>query len=100
MAQTREQLRTKYQNVLNTIQQVNGSLKNVNMEGEKLFIRAEVANDQLKNQVWNTIKQIDPSYSDLHADIVINSSLPAPAAAASAQASASQGGSPEGSGRK
>lgn len=82
MAQTQDQLKAKYQNVLNTIQQVNGSLKNVNMAGEKLFIRAEVANEQLKNQVWNAIKQVDASYSDLEADIVVNGSLTPPAAPA------------------
>ncbi len=87
MAQSQDQIKAKYQNVLNTIQQVNGSLKNVNMEGDKLLIRAEVANDQLKNKVWDAIKQVDPSFSDLHADIVVNSSLQAPqqAAAASSQ---------------
>jgi len=93
MAQTQDQIKAKYQKVLDTIQQVNGSLKNVNMEGEKLYVRAEVANDQLKNQIWNTIKQVDASYSDLHADIVINPSLKAPtAAAATATAGSSTGG--------
>jgi LysM repeat protein len=81
MAQTQDQIKAKYQNVLTAIQQVNGSLKNVNMEGEKLFIRAEVADADLKNQVWNAIKQVDASYSDLHADIIVNSSLTPPAAA-------------------
>ena len=84
MAQSQDQIKAKYQNVLNTIQQVNGSLKNVNMEGDKLLIRAEVANDDLKNKVWDAIKQVDASYSDLHPDIVVNSSLQAPTQAAAA----------------
>ena len=84
MAQTQDQLKSKYQSVLTAIQAVNGSLKNLNMEGDKLFIRAEVPNDQLKNHVWDVIKQVDASYSDLHADILVNSSLAAPAAAAPA----------------
>jgi nucleoid-associated protein YgaU len=78
MAQSETQLKAKYQEVLSEIQNVNGSLKNVNMEGDKLFIRAEVATDQLKNDVWNVIKKIDPSYSDLIADIIVNSSLTPP----------------------
>ena len=82
MAQTQDQLKAKYQSVLSTIQQVNGSLKNLHMDGEKLFIRAEVANEQLKNDVWNEIKRVDPSYADLHADIVMNPALTPPAAAA------------------
>jgi nucleoid-associated protein YgaU len=76
-----DQLKAKYQSVLNSIQQLNGSMKNINMEGDKLFIRAEVANDQLKNQVWNEIKRVDPAYSDLHADIIINNALIPPAQA-------------------
>ena len=88
MAQTQDQLKAKYQSVLSTIQQVNGSLKNLHMDGERLFIRAEVANEQLKNDVWNEIKRVDPSYSDLHADIVINPALTAPAAAAAPATSA------------
>jgi nucleoid-associated protein YgaU len=35
--------------------------------------------------VWNAIKAVDASFSDLSADIVIDSSLPAPASAAAAQ---------------
>jgi nucleoid-associated protein YgaU len=84
MAQTQDQLKNKYQAVLNAIQQFNGSLKNLNMEGDKLFIRAEIGSDQLKNQVWDTIKQIDPRYPDLHADIIINPALAPKTAAASA----------------
>jgi LysM repeat protein len=83
MAQTQDQLKAKYQHAFDVIQHVKGSLKNVNMEGERLFVRAEVANEQLKNKIWDAIKQVDPSYSDLHADIIVNPALPAPAAAAS-----------------
>lgn len=49
------------------------------MQGDKLFIRAEVANQDLKNNIWNEIKKVDGQYSDLTADITVNSSLPQPA---------------------
>jgi nucleoid-associated protein YgaU len=49
--------------------------------GDKLFIRAEVANEDIKNNIWNEIKKVDPQYSDLTADIKIDSSLPQPASA-------------------
>jgi len=84
MAQTQDQIKSKYNSVLQKIQQVSGSLKNINMEGDKLLIRAEVGSDQLKNQVWDTIKQVDPSYSDLHADIIVNPALAPKTAAAGA----------------
>ncbi len=84
MAQTLDQLKAKYQTVLDSIQKVGGHLENVNMEGDKLFIRAEVANEDLKNTVWNQIKQVDANYSDLTADIVVNSALQPPAQQAQA----------------
>ncbi len=84
MAQSLDSLKSKYQNVLDAIQQANGSLKNVNMEGDKLLIRAEVANDQLKNKVWDAIKHVDPNYSDLQADITVNSSIQPPPMTAAA----------------
>jgi LysM repeat protein len=80
-----DQLKAKYQSVIDTVNSVNGSMKNLNMEGDKLFIRAEVPNDDLKNKVWNQIKAVDPGYSDLTADIQVNSSLTPPAAAAAAK---------------
>ena len=88
MAQSLDSLKTKYQNVLDAIQQANGSLKNVNMEGDKLFIHAEVANDQLKNKIWDAIKHADASYADLHADIAVNPSIQPPPMAAEANSSA------------
>jgi LysM repeat protein len=77
MAQTLDQLKQKYQSVIDRAK-TSGHLQNVNMEGDKLFIRAEVANQVVKNEIWNAIKAIDPQYSDLTADITINASLPAP----------------------
>jgi nucleoid-associated protein YgaU len=80
MAQSFEQLKQKYQGAI-ALAQSSGNLQNVNMEGDKLFVRAEVANEQIKNNIWNQIKSIDPSYSDLTADITINASMAQPAGA-------------------
>ncbi|MDQ1472026.1 MAG: hypothetical protein QOJ99_3506 [Bryobacterales bacterium] len=85
MAQSLEQLKQKYQSVISMAQTV-GHLQNVNMQGDKLFLRAEVANEDVRNSIWNEIKRIDPQYSDLIADITVNSSLPAPQAATAAGA--------------
>jgi nucleoid-associated protein YgaU len=84
MADRFEQLKAKYQSVLNFIQSQGVQLQNVNMEGDKLLIRATAPSGDLKNKVWDQIKLVDPSYSDLIADIQ------APAAAAAAAA----GGAP------
>jgi nucleoid-associated protein YgaU len=86
MAQTLDQLKEKYQSAI-SLAQTSGHLQNVNMEGDKLFVRAEVPNQEVKNAIWNAIKAIDAQYGDLNADITINSSLPQPQAAAAPAAS-------------
>jgi len=78
MADRFEQLKMKYQSVLNFIQSQGVHLQNVNMEGDKLLIRASAPSADLKNRVWDQIKLVDPNFSDLIADIQ------APAAAAAA----------------
>jgi nucleoid-associated protein YgaU len=70
MADQFEQLKLKYQSVLNFIQSQGVQLQNLNMEGNKLLIRASAASADLKNRVWDQIKLVDPnSASDLTADI-------------------------------
>lgn len=81
MADRFEQLKLKYQSVLNFIQGQGIQLQNLNMEGDKLLIRASAPSADMKNRVWDQIKLVDPSFSDLIADIQ------APAAAAAAAAS-------------
>jgi nucleoid-associated protein YgaU len=80
MADRFEQLKLKYQSVLNFIQSQSVQLQNLNMEGDKLLIRASAPSADLKNRVWDQIKLVDPNFSDLIADIQ------APAAAAAAAA--------------
>jgi nucleoid-associated protein YgaU len=82
MADRFEQLKIKYQSVLNFIQSQSIQMQNLNMEGDKLLIRASAPSADLKNRVWDQIKLVDPSFSDLIADIQ------APAAAAAAAAAA------------
>ena len=66
------QLKQKYQSVMTLITQQQAQLQNVNMEGDKLFIRASAPSDDAKNKIWNQIKLVDPTYSDLIADITVN----------------------------
>lgn len=77
-----EQLKAKYQSVLNFMQAQNVRLENLNMADNKLYVRAQAPSQDVKNKVWDQIKLVDPTFSDLSADI------DAPAAAAAAAASA------------
>lgn len=78
MADKFEQMKLKYQSVLNFIQANGVQLQNLNMEGDKLLIRGIAPSAEVKDRVWNQIKLVDPTFSDLIADIQ------APAAAAAA----------------
>ncbi|MFZ0579541.1 MAG: LysM peptidoglycan-binding domain-containing protein [Candidatus Acidiferrales bacterium] len=73
------------QSVLNFMQAQNVRLENLNMADNKLYIRAEAPSQDLKNRVWDQIKLVDSTFSDLTADIE------APAAAASAGGPTSSG---------
>src|SRR4051794_9601565 len=82
-----DQLKQKYQSVLNLIQQSGVRLSHVHIQDNKLFVQGEAPSDQIKNKVWDEIKRVDPTYSDLTADLTVNPSLPQPAQAAQQSAS-------------
>jgi len=65
------QLKQKYQSVLNAIEQQNVKLQNLHVENDKLFIRGTAPSEQAKNAVWDQVKLVDPNYSDLTADITV-----------------------------
>ena len=80
-----EQLKQKYASVLDLIKRSNVRLDHLHVEGDKLVMKGAAPNQDVKNAVWNAIKAVDHSFSDLSADISIDSSLPAPASTAAAQ---------------
>jgi len=64
-----EELKQKYDSVFEKGHEVGLQVQNVEMEGEKLLIRGVVPSDYGKNQLWDEIKGVDASASDLTADI-------------------------------
>jgi nucleoid-associated protein YgaU len=89
MAQDFDRIKQKYQPVLNLMQQLQVKVQNVNMEGNKLLIRGVAPSADAKNRIWDQIKLIDASYSDLICDI--SAPQQAPAATMTAGASVSGG---------
>ena len=82
------QLKQKYQSVLNAIEQQGVRLQNLHVENDKLYIRGTAPSEQAKNEVWDQIKLVDPNYSDLTADITVE----APQQRAAAVGGAATGG--------
>jgi nucleoid-associated protein YgaU len=69
MANTLDQLKQKYQSVLTTIQNEGAELHNLNMNGNQLYLKATATSEASKNRIWDAIKKVDPSFSDLKHDI-------------------------------
>ena len=66
-----EQLKAKYQPVLDTIQREGAELQNVNLDGNQLFIKATAVSEASKNRIWDAIKSVDPNFADLKHDIEV-----------------------------
>ena len=73
---TLEQLKAKYQSVIDLAKSRGVHLKNVHIENDKLLIRGDAPNQAIKNEVWNKIKAVDPVHADVAADIGIDAALP------------------------
>jgi LysM repeat protein len=74
-----EQLKAKYQPVIDFAKTRGVHLKNVHLENDKLLIRGDAPSQSIKNELWDKIKYVDAAYADLTADINIDASLPVPA---------------------
>jgi nucleoid-associated protein YgaU len=72
---TLDQLRQKYQPVLDAIQKEGGRLDNVDLQGNQIHIKAEMPSEASKNRVWDAIKAVDPTFSDLKHEILVDTSL-------------------------
>jgi nucleoid-associated protein YgaU len=70
-----DQLKQKYQPVLDAIQKEGGRIDNVDLAGDQIHIKAEVPSDAGKNHVWDAIKAVDPTYADLKHEITVDESL-------------------------
>jgi nucleoid-associated protein YgaU len=70
-----DELKAKYNAVLEKGHEIGMTVQNVNMEGDKLLIRGVVPSDYAKNEIWDVIKGIDASVSDAIIDVNVQSGL-------------------------
>jgi nucleoid-associated protein YgaU len=64
-----EQLKQKYQPVLDAIQKEGAELQNLNLDGNQLYLKATAVSEASKNRIWDAIKAVDPNFTDLKHDI-------------------------------
>jgi len=70
-----EELKSKYQSVLQVIQQQQVSVKNLHMQDGKLFIKGAAPSLEAANKVWDEIKRVNPRADDIMADFPVDPSL-------------------------
>lgn len=87
-----DDLKNKYKSVLDTIQREGVRLTHLHVQDNKLFMQGAAPSEQIKNDVWNQIKAVDPSYHDLTCDLTVDTSLPNPMQQQAAAAAAGAGG--------
>jgi LysM repeat protein len=76
---TLDELKAKYSSVLEMVQAKGVSLTHLHEQDEKLVMTGAAPNQDIVNDLWNQIKSVDPTYSDLAAEFTVDSSLPQPA---------------------
>jgi len=79
-----DELKLKYQSVLNLIPQMGVQLAHLHLQDNKLFIQGAAPSQDSKNAVWNQIKLVDATFGDLTCDLSVDESLAPPAPAAQA----------------
>jgi LysM repeat protein len=76
---TLDQLKLKYQSVLNLMNTLGVQLQNLHLQDNKLLIRGEAKTKDDVNKVWNQIKLVEKNYKlDLMVEITHLSDAPAP----------------------
>jgi len=67
-----EQLKQKYAPVIDTIQgfsEYGATLDTIDLDGEQLHLKGTVPSTVIANRVWDSIKEVDATFSDLHHEI-------------------------------
>ena len=66
-----DQLKAKYQSVLNSMSQLGVQLQNLHVQDNKLVIRAQAQTKSASNKVWDQIKLVSGLWQDLMAEILL-----------------------------
>lgn len=70
-----EQMKQKYASVLNFINQQGVRLAHVHIQDNKLYIEGACGTEVIKNKIWDQVKLVDPSFSDLTLNLSVDPSL-------------------------
>jgi nucleoid-associated protein YgaU len=68
------ELKQKYQSLLNMADQQKIQFQNLHVQDNKLFIRGIAPSEDAKNKFWDQVKLVNPNADDITADISVDSS--------------------------
>jgi nucleoid-associated protein YgaU len=68
------ELKTKYQSVLNMADQQKIQFQNLHVQDNKLYIKGIAPSEEAKSKFWDQIKLVNPNTDDVTADISTDSS--------------------------
>ena len=81
------ELKQRYQTVLTTADNERIQFLNLNVQDNKLFIKAIAPSEESKNKFWDQIKLVNPNADDITADLSVDTSRAVGAAAGGGQGS-------------
>jgi nucleoid-associated protein YgaU len=70
-----DQLKQKYASVLNLINQQGVKLTHVHIQDDKLYIEGAAGSDAIKNRIWDQVKVVDSSLSDITLNLSVDPSI-------------------------
>ena len=70
-----EQLKQKYQPVLDAITKEGAQLINLNLDGNQLYLKALADSESSKDRIWDAIKKVDATFADLKHDIEVKAGV-------------------------
>jgi hypothetical protein len=84
------ELKQKYQSVLNMADQQHIQFQNLHIQDNKLFIKGIAPSDDAKNKFWDQVKLVNPNGDDITAEISVDTSRAMGAAAGGGAATGGQ----------
>ena len=84
------ELKGKYQSVLNMADQQQIQFQNLHVQDNKLFIKGIAPSEDAKNKFWDQIKLVNPNTDDITAEINVDSSRAMAATAGGGAAAAGE----------
>jgi len=70
-----DDLKAKYQSVLDVVQKQQVRMANLHMQDGKLFMKGTAPSQQAANAIWDAIKRVNPKMDDIMADFPIDTTM-------------------------